>query len=583
MNFKAFRLIWGFFAPGLALLCSVSAAPKGYVVKLAKQWTVGPVSVHELSTGKEWPIDDGKCYGPSFSPDGSKVVYAKQTNGDKEGDIFIKNSDGTGEAVAQGFSVPTQSGGGTEPCVNWVVIDGVDYLYWSLAEQDIYRAKLGSAEQETIYTTDKGGRRLICISVSGQGPLAGKRFACTINGWSAFQIDIGSNTTHSYGGCQGSVSATGKYLVRNIGGHKATYIHDFDTHEKLAEVATPEGTVNWQRFSRSTDDYFCVTVNKGKAYICNWNTKEYTEAGPGSPLDYYHEEVPGFGNLAEMENYTPALTSIAIEPKTISLAPLGNIMFEAKALDQMKKLLATQPAISYTAQAGTINPSGLYIAPAGAGQYQVFANSGAMSDTATVTVDASIVPGYKLTSPNQGESFKVGETITITWESNSTLVTDAGLSVSLDGGVTETGIVTKTLTPEQDDWGAYEWVVPFELSGVPLAGKQIMIKVHEYYGTQYYDYSDLPIKIIDPSSVGKPAVGPSPLYFPTQNMITVNTSNPYRVSISDLAGKEHYQYRNSSPHTLMLQQIGLAEGVYVVRLESGSRAITKTLSYFKVK
>ena len=383
MNYGHCRCIKSLSVLIMVLVTMISAEPVGYVVKQGGQWVESAVSVYELSSKKDYLIDNGKCYGPVFSPDGRKVAYAKVVG--NSGDIFIKNSDGTGEAKALGLDIPTPfKGGKTEPCMNWVILDGVEYLYWSEAAQDIYRTPLVNPEKKSIFKTTKT-KRLICISVSKDA----KRAGCTIPGYSAAAIDLVTGELSAWSGCQGSISWSGKYVTHNLGGHTECLIHDFESGDEIGgKIHSPTGKFNWQRFSHHTDDYFCVSVNETKAYICEWKTKKYTEVGPGAPLDYYPNEIPGFGHL----------------------------------------------------------------------------------DQAVGTI-----------------------------------------------------------------------------------------------------------------TVAKQSAQENVLNIPSPNIITVNSSKPYRISIANLSGREQYQYSNSTPCTLQLQQTGLTQGIYVIRLETGNKVITKTMSYVKVR
>jgi hypothetical protein len=207
-----------------------------------------------------------------------------------------------------------------------------------------------------------------------------------------------------------------------------------------------------------------------------------------------------------------------------------------------------------------------------------------VSDTAIVTVDPTIIPPYKLTSPNKGETFMVGDTMNITWVSNMSKISDAGVSATVVGENNFVPIWPSSIIPEHDYWEDIKWVVPAELNGVPLAGKQLVIQVSEYYGGEF-DNSDMPVKIIANAGI-KRSSKENLLGFPAQNSIKVNSPNPFRVSITSLSGRRHYQHSNrksnSGPYTLLLQKIGLAEGIYVVRLETGGQTITKTLPYIGV-
>lgn len=289
--------------------------------------------------------------------------------------------------------------------------------------------------------------------------------------------------------------------------------------------------------------------------------------------------VSAFIFLASAAHAKTAVVTITVSPAEITLAPKGNVLFQARIKDG-KKIIQDAP-ITWKAQGGTITTAGMYTAPVVAGQYQVTATTtGAVSDTSTVTVDPNIIPPYRLTFPNNGETFRVSDTVNIKWVSDLNQINDAGLSATVVGENNFVPIWPLSIIPEHDHWEDINWVVPAEIDGIPLAGKQLIIQVGEYYGG-WFDNSDIPVKIVAADAGIKRKFRDNLLGFPTQNKITVNSSNPYRISISSLSGREQYQYRNSSPHTLLLRQTGLAEGVYVVQLEASGTVITKILPYLK--
>jgi hypothetical protein len=301
----------------------------------------------------------------------------------------------------------------------------------------------------------------------------------------------------------------------------------------------------------------------------------------------YHNLVTGIfaiiavlGLLTSGAYAQTAVIKIIISPEDITLAPMGNVQFQAR-VKEGNKIIQDAP-LTWKAQGGTINSAGMYTAPAGAGQYKVtVTTTGAVSDTATVTVDPSIIPPYKLTSPNKGEIFKIGDTINITWESNLAKINDAGVSATVVGENNFVPIWPSSIIPEHDHWEHIKWVVPAKLNEVPLAGKQLVIQVSEYYGGEF-DNSDMPVKIVANAGIKRRSLE-NLLGFPAPNRIMVNSSNPYRISIISLSGRAQYQYNSSRPYTLLLQKIGLAGGIYLIRLETGNKAITKTLPYLKAE
>jgi len=84
------------------------------------------------------------------------------------------------------------------------------------------------------------------------------------------------------------------------------------------------------------------------------------------------------------------LTSIAVSPNTCKVLQGSDQQFTAKASDQFRRLMSTQPTFAWSASGGTITASGLFTAPSDvAGACTVTAKSGSVTGTATVTVPAN--------------------------------------------------------------------------------------------------------------------------------------------------------------------------------------------------
>ena len=75
------------------------------------------------------------------------------------------------------------------------------------------------------------------------------------------------------------------------------------------------------------------------------------------------------------------LTSIVVTPLAASLSAGQTQQFTAVARDQFNQNMATQPAFSWTATAGTITTTGLYTAPQASAVATVTATAGAVTGT----------------------------------------------------------------------------------------------------------------------------------------------------------------------------------------------------------
>jgi hypothetical protein len=90
-------------------------------------------------------------------------------------------------------------------------------------------------------------------------------------------------------------------------------------------------------------------------------------------------------NVSVMVNAT--LTTVTVSPGTISLNAGGTQQFTATAKDQFGNLLASQPALAWTATSGIIDGSGFYTAPNISGTSTVTASAAGVSGIALVTVN----------------------------------------------------------------------------------------------------------------------------------------------------------------------------------------------------
>ena len=89
------------------------------------------------------------------------------------------------------------------------------------------------------------------------------------------------------------------------------------------------------------------------------------------------------------------LTSITVTPGNTSVIVGGTQQYSASALDQFGRVMAVQPAFTWTATAGTIGSGGLLTAPATAGSATIRAASRTVQGSAAVTYTTSDFLGLK--------------------------------------------------------------------------------------------------------------------------------------------------------------------------------------------
>ncbi|MBD3243661.1 MAG: hypothetical protein GF331_23930, partial [Chitinivibrionales bacterium] len=131
-------------------------------------------------------------------------------------------------------------------------------------------------------------------------------------------------------------------------------------------------------------------------------------------------------------------------------------------------------------------------------------NAGSVTYRVALTVNAFVAPpAVVLTAPNGGETFFVGQTMTITWEANEDSLTRAEIFVSPNEGenwyaITGTGSVNAT----DADWESYQWTVTETLEGTSLLGTTVLVMVQDYNeGTGIQDISDAVFSIKQPGAM----------------------------------------------------------------------------------
>ncbi len=110
-------------------------------------------------------------------------------------------------------------------------------------------------------------------------------------------------------------------------------------------------------------------------------------------------------------------------------------------------------------------------------------------------VPLSILPGFKVLSPNGGELWKIGEKQAIKWETAGT-----SSRVRIDYGVPEgAGYVWKQVAKVARNNGAFDWEIPADVSS------QVKIRVADALNENAFDVSDNAFKILARFKILSPA------------------------------------------------------------------------------
>ncbi len=100
----------------------------------------------------------------------------------------------------------------------------------------------------------------------------------------------------------------------------------------------------------------------------------------------------------------------------------------------------------------------------------------------------------RVLSPNGGESYHVGETMTVEWEAHTEMVPDVVLQISPDLAQTPWKMLKDTTIANTTGRGSFSWVVEAEKEQQSLIGAECLIRVAEY-NWRYDDVSDAPFTI----------------------------------------------------------------------------------------
>lgn len=107
----------------------------------------------------------------------------------------------------------------------------------------------------------------------------------------------------------------------------------------------------------------------------------------------------------------------------------------------------------------------------------------------------------EVVSPNGGESYKVGQTVAITFKINADKVSGAMLKVSIDDGKSWTAIVSKQVSPLSGGGNQtlkYDWVIGQEKNSVSYLDSNIKckLKISDYTDGTVFDVSNTVFTIL---------------------------------------------------------------------------------------
>ncbi|MBD3390653.1 MAG: hypothetical protein GF418_01395 [Chitinivibrionales bacterium] len=193
----------------------------------------------------------------------------------------------------------------------------------------------------------------------------------------------------------------------------------------------------------------------------------------------------------------------------------------------------------------------------------------------------------RLISPNGGEGYAVGQTITIMWEAADPSGSFV-IQVSLDAGLS-----WHQITGENGvTGGAFKWQIPPHFTGtdnsqVPVNSDQCMVKLYEYATTSLEDVSDGVFSmgtgegIVFPGSPGPRApftvraTGEGLLYF------IVRSTEPYTIDIVAPNGAIIDSRSGRGPWHHVYARRPPASGTYIVKARVGARRYARRMAVLR--
>ncbi len=154
-------------------------------------------------------------------------------------------------------------------------------------------------------------------------------------------------------------------------------------------------------------------------------------------------------------------------------------------LNQNGDTLVNYPVLWKISGAESIDSVGRYICESTAlGPIYIVGSAGNFSDTDTVMV-TYVKSGYTFIKPDKNDTVSIGDSLLIEWESREDII-DAVFEISPNDGKTWYVITGNgSIKRQSSDWGRLLWLIPKNLKGDSLEGKQLMIKIREYSGPEY--------------------------------------------------------------------------------------------------
>jgi hypothetical protein len=244
----------------------------------------------------------------------------------------------------------------------------------------LYMQPAGGAMQSAVNATANAAQAFSGVSYVGQDTLGGRFFNGSLDDIRVYNTSLsGAQVTQLYNSyfpptiataaaaspatVSGTTSTLSALGASNLGESALTYT--------WAAIGTPPGPVAFSVNGTNAAKSTVATFSKAGTYTLGVTI-----------FDTYGQNVTSSATVTVDQT----LSSIVVNPASVSLNENGTQQFTATANDQFGAALPSQPTFNWSASDGTVDSTGLYTAPFANGSFQIAATSGATSGSAMANV-----------------------------------------------------------------------------------------------------------------------------------------------------------------------------------------------------
>lgn len=189
-------------------------------------------------------------------------------------------------------------------------------------------------------------------------------------------------------------------------------------------------------------------------------------------------------------------------------------------------------------------------------------------------------PAAQVLAPNGGETYSVGQTITIQWKTNdASIFNDAVVSISPNDGENWYDITAGgSVEMGHADWGSLEWTIPATVDAggtvLQMASTACLVRINQYGDVGVSDASDAVFTIVDDASViagrEQSFANGVRLRFPGNGDLTLDAPYTGTVTLELYSAAGRCVYRGvHSGGTAVLRGAVAGGKAYVMRLRYG--------------